>query len=613
MKTFFIFLILLPILLFGEWSEEFQVNDPDNQFDNCVDLTIDGNECPWFFWYGNEDQGIGYAYTKLENGIISDEGIINDEIGNYGTSIGSCTNTDGNPWALWPYLENDQNFSIRASQWNGFDWEVEIVDEYSLGETDVACDESSGKLWGFYEGIPGRIIGRVYDEGWTGYWQLDDTSGIDSRSPIVDVDNEGNPWIVWHEGLIDNIGAPAGEVYYSKLEGNVFSAGQCIGIPDDKMIARPQIAIAPDGTPWVVWCKYMEKDDDEGYWCGRKSEIFFSRFINDNWTTPEMLNTPDDFYDKYPSIVFDPATGFPTVIWDGKLENNERYLYSAKWNGTEFEPEEMIAGNSGNYWAESAYDENGNLYIAYLRSMEIYMMIDYAPVICSADSIEAEPANAVTIPINITDLAATGTDLISFALIYDTELLTEINVSLENTILAETDWNCEYSQNGNQLSVTLSGDDIVVHGGTIANLEFIVSENAQNGDETVLHFESFIFNEGLPESITEDGIFIVSSTFSEDDQITENLNFIKSHNYPNPFNPSTTISFSLTTENTENTELIIYNLKAQKIRQYSILNNQSSIIWDGKDDNGNKVSSGIYLYKIKVGDLSLTKKMILMK
>ncbi|NQV18824.1 MAG: T9SS type A sorting domain-containing protein, partial [Armatimonadetes bacterium] len=85
-------------------------------------------------------------------------------------------------------------------------------------------------------------------------------------------------------------------------------------------------------------------------------------------------------------------------------------------------------------------------------------------------------------------------------------------------------------------------------------------------------------------------------------------------NYPNPFNPETTIYFNLTTEFTESTELIIYNLKGQKIRQYSILNNQSSIIWNGKDMNKESVSSGIYLYKLKVkGKIIATKKCLLLK
>ncbi len=84
-------------------------------------------------------------------------------------------------------------------------------------------------------------------------------------------------------------------------------------------------------------------------------------------------------------------------------------------------------------------------------------------------------------------------------------------------------------------------------------------------------------------------------------------------NYPNPFNPSTTISFTLNPENTEDTELTIYNLKGQKIRQFSIFNFQSSITWDGTDQVNKPVSSGIYFYKLKAGSFEQTKKMILMK
>lgn len=85
-------------------------------------------------------------------------------------------------------------------------------------------------------------------------------------------------------------------------------------------------------------------------------------------------------------------------------------------------------------------------------------------------------------------------------------------------------------------------------------------------------------------------------------------------NYPNPFNPTTTISFELNTENYKDTKIVIYNLKGQKIRQYSIFNNQSSIIWDGTDQIGKPVSSGVYFYKLKAGkDFSQTKRMLLLK
>jgi FlgD Ig-like domain/HYDIN/CFA65/VesB-like, Ig-like domain len=87
------------------------------------------------------------------------------------------------------------------------------------------------------------------------------------------------------------------------------------------------------------------------------------------------------------------------------------------------------------------------------------------------------------------------------------------------------------------------------------------------------------------------------------------------NNYPNPFNPQTTISFS-TTENTDNTEITIFNSKGQKIK--TLLNEvlpagNHNIVWNGKDEKGRTVSSGIYLYKMRSGIYSYTKKMILMK
>ena len=71
--------------------------------------------------------------------------------------------------------------------------------------------------------------------------------------------------------------------------------------------------------------------------------------------------------------------------------------------------------------------------------------------------------------------------------------------------------------------------------------------------------------------------------------------------YPNPFNPTTTISFSIL--NDSNVELSIFNIKGQKIKtlvsdQLTIGNH--SIIWNGTDESGEVVSSGVYLYKLLI-------------
>ncbi len=95
-------------------------------------------------------------------------------------------------------------------------------------------------------------------------------------------------------------------------------------------------------------------------------------------------------------------------------------------------------------------------------------------------------------------------------------------------------------------------------------------------------------------------------------------------NYPNPFNPSTTISFSLTAKDAKNAKIEIYNLKGQKVKTLDILESASpspffadevgySIIWNGTDENDQPVSSGVYFYKLKSGNFEQTKKMILLK
>lgn len=84
--------------------------------------------------------------------------------------------------------------------------------------------------------------------------------------------------------------------------------------------------------------------------------------------------------------------------------------------------------------------------------------------------------------------------------------------------------------------------------------------------------------------------------------------------HPNPFNPSTTISFDIPPEEVKNTKIEIYNISGQKVRQYSISNHQSSIVWDGTDETNTTVGSGMYLCKlISNGKTIDSKKMVLIK
>ncbi|MCD4817800.1 MAG: T9SS type A sorting domain-containing protein [Candidatus Cloacimonetes bacterium] len=86
-------------------------------------------------------------------------------------------------------------------------------------------------------------------------------------------------------------------------------------------------------------------------------------------------------------------------------------------------------------------------------------------------------------------------------------------------------------------------------------------------------------------------------------------------NYPNPFNPETTISFEITNLH-KFARIEIFNIKGQKIRELRITNYElgmNSVVWDGRDQNDNPVASGVFFYKLTVDNFERTKKMLLLK
>ncbi len=101
----------------------------------------------------------------------------------------------------------------------------------------------------------------------------------------------------------------------------------------------------------------------------------------------------------------------------------------------------------------------------------------------------------------------------------------------------------------------------------------------------------------------------------EDNEATPSIPNLALSNYPNPFNPSTTIKFTLHTPS--HTDLKIYNIKGQLVKNLfkGRLNpGNHQIAWKGEDDKGNILSSGVYLYKLTTNSgLSQTKRMVLIK
>lgn len=115
----------------------------------------------------------------------------------------------------------------------------------------------------------------------------------------------------------------------------------------------------------------------------------------------------------------------------------------------------------------------------------------------------------------------------------------------------------------------------------------------------------------------DNGLFVFSfSALPAQDTllVVTSEKFVLHENYPNPFNPTTTIFFELPAD--EVIDLTIYNILGHPVRQlFSGVRRTGlhKIIWDGRDDSGKQASAGVYLYTLTTPRLSTTKQMVLLR
>ena len=137
--------------------------------------------------------------------------------------------------------------------------------------------------------------------------------------------------------------------------------------------------------------------------------------------------------------------------------------------------------------------------------------------------------------------------------------------------------------------------------------------------ERVFYENNIIGNVTVENEQTTEVNFNMTSTLppvSIDDGTIPHTSLFTPHlsNYPNPFNPTTTISFDLA--QASNVSLIIYNIKGQKVKTLTtefLKEGTHSVVWNGKNNSNKSVASGLYFYKLTSGKDTVTHKMLLLK
>ena len=125
----------------------------------------------------------------------------------------------------------------------------------------------------------------------------------------------------------------------------------------------------------------------------------------------------------------------------------------------------------------------------------------------------------------------------------------------------------------------------------------VVIENIQTVEEDTIHIH----------------LTVSESTVGISQEIVPN-DFELYQNHPNPFNPETSIRFSLPIQ--QDVSLVIYDMMGRKVRMMTVKSAEPGnhvIRWNGKNQNGTLASAGVYFYQLYTPSFSMTKKMILLK
>jgi len=173
---------------------------------------------------------------------------------------------------------------------------------------------------------------------------------------------------------------------------------------------------------------------------------------------------------------------------------------------------------------------------------------------------------------------------------------------VDSGVLVQLDGSGSYDPEGEDLTYHwIVPEDIILSDSTVVNPTFIAPDVTGEVD----YFIQLIVNDGENSSEPDEVIITVNGDSNTDPGVLPQVTELRS-NYPNPFNPITTIKFDV--QDNETARLTIFNLKGQVVRTETFTSGTHNYVW-----NAQNVSSGVYFYQLKSSTYTNTKKMILLK
>ena len=165
----------------------------------------------------------------------------------------------------------------------------------------------------------------------------------------------------------------------------------------------------------------------------------------------------------------------------------------------------------------------------------------------------------------------------------------------------------------------------VIEGETVGLVNSVYGSTITSGDGILAEVTFTALKDG---SLSSNMLSIEQASFVNENYIQEILidsptgvevdaapaAFVVGQNFPNPFNPTTTITFAI--PNDGNVRVEVYDILGQRVATLvdnSLSAGNHSVVWNATNERGNEVAAGVYFYTIKAGSHAATKRMILMK
>jgi len=412
-------------------------------------------------------------------------------------------------------------------------------------------------------------------------------------------------------------------IYYSKSEdqGDTWSEPYCLTVSDTLRRSWPKIAVDSqdnlylaylrDGDPQEIRCKiyngiewsesvtlgasnfinfdssghlFVDNYDRVYLFWFEGTDIKYRKYTDGDWSNTFIPYSYDNYYDALSDIVVDNLNNFHCILITAPYSNmsNTRAVYCKYDYALDTWGEKtVLSDNKTDAGGELCLDENENIHVIwrqYSNNTKNTYCLKY-------NFFNGEDWN---IPLIISNEDVSKYPDISFA-------------KSDIFIISNIEENSFMYRKSNKFFPEIIRDSMG---------EFKLKYDSLYKNLCILSSE---YNSEIEDS---DIYFMKKSLSDSTDIINEEINesMFLSQNYPNPFNPMTTIDYMLNTPSMVN--LTVYNLKGEKVKvlvEEDQKEGRYQVLWNGKDDTGRRVSSGVYFYILKINEKELVKKMIMIR